>query len=104
MILFFLFSCGDTEDIDNQRISVLPQRVISEEQTAVTNMRNENPVSWAKQNLARLIELHGDIPDVHTVADFIEKIELGRPINKTEYETYVEKMRKTNFVKQKISV
>lgn len=39
-----------------------------------------------------MIELHGDIPDVHTVADFMEKIELGRPINKTEYETYIEKM------------
>jgi len=92
--LFFLFSCGDTEDIDTQQISVLPQRAISEEQTASAKMRNENPETWADQNLARLIKEHGDTHDVRTVADFMRKVELGRPINMTEYETYIKIMRK----------
>ena len=92
--LFFIFSCGDTEDTDSQQISVLPQRVISKEQTALAKTRNENPDAWADQNLARLIEKHGDSPDVRTVADFMEKIEYGRPIDTAEYETYIDIMRK----------
>ena len=91
--LFLIFGCGGTEDTDNQQISVLPHRVISEEDTALAKERSENPEIWAEQNLARLIEKHGDIPDVHTVANFMRKVELGLSRTDAECRAYLDKMR-----------
>ena len=49
----------------------------------------EDPEAWTEYNRAQLIKEYSDIPDVHIVADFMEKIELGIPIEKNEYETYL---------------
>ena len=67
---------------------------VSKEQEELARIRKEDPEAWIDHNLARLIKEHGDTPDVRTVADFMEKIELENPINKTEYETYIEIMEK----------
>lgn len=88
--LIFLFGCGGgTDDTDNPQISDLPQRDISDRQTATAQERNEDPKAWAEQNLARLIERHGDNRDVHTVASFMRKVELRLPRSDFECRTYI---------------
>ncbi|MDE0485069.1 MAG: hypothetical protein OXI67_21040 [Candidatus Poribacteria bacterium] len=92
--LIFLFSCGEnTDDTNNPQISYLPQNNISKEREASAKSRYENPEVWADQNLTRLIEEHGDIPDVHTVAGFMRKVELGSPRSDAECRTYIDTMR-----------
>ena len=42
-------------------------------------LREENPELWAQQIRYQLVEEHGDIPEVHIVADFIRKLEIQIP-------------------------
>jgi len=42
-------------------------------------LREENPELWSQQIRHQLVEEHGDIPEVHIVADFIRKLELQIP-------------------------
>lgn len=62
---------------------------LDEEEKALAIIRKNNPEAWTEHTRAQLIKEYGDIPDVHIIADFMEKIELGIPINEEEYETYM---------------
>ena len=53
-------------------------------------LRTEDPVLWDKLNREHLINQHGDIPDVHLVADFGLKIVLEQPFTDDEYLAYLE--------------
>ena len=67
-------------------------RYLDEEEKALAIIRKEDPQKWTEHTRAQLIKEHGDIPDAHIIADFMEKIELGIPIDKEEYETYMTKI------------
>lgn len=53
-------------------------------------LRTEDPELWDKLNREHLINQHGDIPDVHLVADFGLKIVLAQPFTDDEYLAYLE--------------
>ena len=53
-------------------------------------LRTEDPELWDKLNREHLINQHGDIPDVHLVADFGLKIVLEQPFTDDEYLAYLE--------------
>ena len=88
----FLFPDGPMLEIEDGEIRVFQERAREDELHAVAKIRKEDPKAWVEHNRAQLIKEHGDIPDAHIIADFMEKIELGIPINKEEYETYLAKM------------
>ena len=88
----FLFPDGPMLEIDDGEIHGFHQNTREDELSAVAKIRKEDPKAWAEHNRAQLVKEHGDIPDAHIIADFMEKIELGLPINKEEYETYLAKI------------
>ena len=75
-----------------ERYAYFRERAREDELHAVAKIRKEDPKAWVEHNRAQLIKEYGDIPDAHIIADFMEKIELGIPIDKEEYETYLAKM------------
>lgn len=85
----YLFPESPISGADTKQLPYFHRTTHDEEQRAVAKIRKENPEAWLDYNRAQLIKEHGDIPDVHIVADFMEKIELGIPIEKNEYETYL---------------
>ena len=88
----FLFPDSPKLVVVDGEIHDLQQRTRTEELLAVAKIRKEDPQKWVEHNRAQLIKEHGDIPDAHIIADFMEKIELGLPITKAEYETYLAKI------------
>ena len=88
----FLFPDSPKLVVDDGEIHDLQQRTRDEELLAVAKIRKEDPQKWVDHNRAQLIKEYGDIPDAHIIADFMEKIELGLPITKEEYETYLAKI------------
>ena len=53
-------------------------------------LRTEDPGLWDKLNREHLINRHGDIPDVHLVADFQMTITLEQAFTEDEYLAYLE--------------
>ena len=53
-------------------------------------LQTENPQLWAKLERERLIQEHGDIPQVHIIVDYNLKWLLGQPITDDEYLNYLE--------------
>ena len=85
----FLFPDAAILPIDAEQFPLLPRITYQEE---LAKIRKEDPEAWAEHNRARLIKLHGDIPDVHTVADFMRKVELGLPRTDADCRTYLTKI------------
>ncbi len=85
----YLFPESPIKGTDTKEIPLFHRTTYYDEQSAVAKIRKEDPEAWTEYNRVRLIKEYGDIPDVHIVADFMEKIELGVPIEKNEYETYL---------------
>ena len=85
----YLFPENPIKGTDPKQIPFFHKRTHYEEQRAVAKIRKEDPEAWTEHNRVLLIKKYGDIPDVHIVADFMEKIELGISIKKNEYENYL---------------
>ena len=90
--LFTFFGCGDTED--SEKASGLIA-----EHTEETEDPIDIPDDWYKTKdpnlrndyfLAILINQFGDIPEVHTIAEYQRKKELGLPVTIDEYTAYLE--------------
>lgn len=88
----FLFPDRPKLKVDDGKIGLFEQITLTDELHAVAKIRKEDPKAWVDHNRAQLIKEHGDIPDAHIIADFMEKIELELPITKAEYETYLAKI------------
>ena len=53
-------------------------------------LRREDTETWIKYKRAALIDKHGDIPEVHTVINFIRKLELELPKTDNDCHAYFE--------------
>lgn len=53
-------------------------------------LQTENPQLWAERERERLIQEHGDIPQVHIIVDYDLKWLLGQPITDDEFLNYLE--------------
>lgn len=85
----YLFPESPIKGTDTKQIPFFHRSTHYEEQRAVAKIRKEDPEAWTEYNRAQLIGKYGDTPDVHIVADFMEKIEIGISIERNEYETYL---------------
>jgi len=85
----YLFPESPIRGTDTKQIPLFHRRNHYEEQRAVAKIRKEDPEAWIDYNRAQLIEKHGDTPEVHIVADFMQKIELGVSIERNEYDIYL---------------
>lgn len=60
-----------------------------EELRLLDQLRIEDPKAWVKGMRAVLIERHGDIPEVKTIIDFMQKLELELPRTNKECHAYI---------------
>lgn len=70
----FLFPDSPILEADINEIPLFYRSTHRKEQDAVAKIRMENPKTWTEYNRAQLIKKHGDTPDIHIVADFMEKL------------------------------
>ena len=58
------------------------------ERRFMEQLRREDPETWVKYKRAALIDRHGNIPEVDTIATFLRKLELGLPRTDKECSAY----------------
>ena len=74
--MYFLFPTAVNKRTLEELIKSVEEK---REQRFMDKLRIEDPEAWVKYKRAALIDRHGDIPEVDTIADFLRKLELNLP-------------------------
>ena len=61
-----------------------------EERLVMDQLRREDPKAWIKRKRIFLISKHGDIPEIDTIVNFLQKLELNLPRTDEECFAYLE--------------
>ncbi|MXV75793.1 hypothetical protein F4Z99_16150 [Candidatus Poribacteria bacterium] len=93
---YFLFPTEDHKRLLEDEMKELKTTIAAEERRfseeelrSLEQLRIEDPQAWIKGMRAFLIQKHGDIPEVDTIANFLRKVELNLPRTDEECRTYL---------------
>ena len=92
--LFTFFGCGDTEEMEDTS-GLIAERPEPEKTDDLINVpekwyKTRDPLKRNDYFRAVLIKQFGDIPEVHIIADYQQKKELGLLVTHDEYIAYLE--------------
>jgi len=85
--MYFLFPSAVNKRSLEEAIKPVEEK---RERRFMEQLRREDPETWIKYQRAALIDRHGNIPEVDTIADFLRKLELNLPRTDKECHAYFE--------------
>ena len=88
--MYFLVPNADTQRSLQETRNLLKSIEAQEELHLLDQLRMEDPEAWIKGMRAALIERHGDIPQIDTSIDFMQKLELGLPRTDQDCHAYID--------------
>ena len=85
--MYFLFPTAVNKRSLEEAIKPVEEK---RERRFMEQLRREDPETWVKYKHAALISKHGDLPEVHTVINFMRKLELELPRTDDDCHAYFE--------------
>lgn len=85
--MYFLFPSAVNERSLEEAIKPVEEK---RKRRFMEQLRREDPETWIKYKRVALMDKHGDIPEVHTVINFIRKLELELPRTDHDCHAYIE--------------
>ena len=84
--MYFLFPSAVNKRSLEEAIKPVEKK---RERHFMEQLRREDPETWIKYKRAALIDKHGNLPEVHTVINFIRKLELELPRTDDDCHAYI---------------
>ena len=88
--MYFLLPTEDHKRSFEKLREVLKGVEEQEELRVMEQLRREDPKAWIKRKRVFLISKHGDIPEIDTIVNFLQKLELNLPRTDEECFAYLE--------------
>ena len=88
--MYFLLPTEDHKRSLEKLREVLKGVEEQEERLVLEQLRREDPKAWIKRKRVFLISKHGDIPEIDTIVNFLQKLELNLPITDKECHAYIQ--------------